>query len=970
MISDENVALRQAVSAIASGRPVDWRGIDSSAEASGAAAPLLAQLKIVESIADLHRSLGGSESETSGHGSLPSAGVAQTDAIARWGSLQLLEVVGRGASGDVFRAWDMRLEREVALKLLGADGSPSDSVGSVVIDEARLLARIRHPNIVTVFGADRVEGRVGLWMEYVRGRTLEALLRDQGALSAHEATLVGLDLCRAVSAVHGAGLLHRDIKAQNVMREAGGRLVLMDFGSVREEPGGARAELAGTPLYLAPEIFEHAPATPASDLYSIGVLLYRLVTCGYPVTGRTFTELVDAHRERRRTWLRDARPDLPLDFVRAVEKALAFDPSERYTSAGAMEAALSRVLSASENAAPTSTRRRAWMAAAVVAAAVTAAIGAGTLVRGRLAGRSPAGSTPVRPFAATAVALQRVPLGDFSFIGGPSPDGKWFSVADGAGNVAVVDLTTGQSRPITTDASFSARASQYAQATAIAPDDRHVAFGWSALDGQYELRLIGLDGREPRVLLRGAAVEYVAPLQWSHDGTSILALLVHADDRAELAIVGVEDGRMRTAVDLGTSWPQFASLSPDGQFVVYDAPQQGSATARDIFIARSDGSGRRPLVTHSANDAQPVWTPDGRAVLFTSDRSGSNDVWSAGVTADGFSAGEPQLVHRNVGRMWLRGLTDGGTYFYFLTAGVVDVFQARLDERGVGTPAELPPSYTGSNISSLWSPDGRLLAFASRRGSSWFDRGSTTLAVRDLATDTQRELTPAMNGFLLKAWSPDGRVLLVNGSGLDHRTGTYEIDASSGAVTPFQVDGSSARPDWLSDGRIVYFSRTRHVLVERDSAGAERVLFDPRGDGGELVANINGRGFRLAADGQTLAYTTAQHDGDATTQTLRVKVMGGAPSRELARTDGRHMLLFQDWMPDGSAVIFTRWTPNATEPTTLWRVSVHGGDPLPLGLSMVGLRDVSVHPDGTRITFTAGWPTNELWTMSNFLAAK
>jgi serine/threonine-protein kinase len=163
----------------------------------------------------------------------------------------------------VYRAWDPRLDREVALKLIREQGPRHDSVGSLVIDEGRLLARVRHPNVVTVYGADRIDGRVGLWMEFVRGRTLEAVLRDHGPFGAQEAALIGLDVCRALSAVHKASLIHRDVKAQNVMREAGGRIVLMDFGTGREELEGRRAELAGTPLYIAPEIFASAPATAA-----------------------------------------------------------------------------------------------------------------------------------------------------------------------------------------------------------------------------------------------------------------------------------------------------------------------------------------------------------------------------------------------------------------------------------------------------------------------------------------------------------------------------------------------------------------------------------------------------------------------------------------------------------------------------------------------------------------------------------
>ena len=647
MTGEENGATFAAVSAIGAGRPVDWAAIESSADAAESLA-LLQQLKVVESIAQVHRSFADQNDS-----SARTAGPLSEGAM--WGSLRIMELVGQGAFGDVYRAWDVRLDREVALKLLNPSASSSDSVGSYVIDEARLLARVRHPNVVTVYGADRIDRRVGLWMEFVRGRTLEAVLRDHGRLSAREVTLVGIDLCHALAAVHRAGLLHRDVKAQNVVREAGGRLVLMDFGTGREGLDDLQAEVAGTPLYLAPEVFRGLPATTRSDIYSVGVLLYHLVTASYPVKGRTVTDVREAQLRGERTWLRDERPDLPDAFVETVERALNADPSARFESAGAMEVALARVVGGGEPPpaisslgpasegndirAPLSVTRR-FRLAAFAATLITVALIVGVARRDGSFGRSGAASSRRVSGAALPVSMHQIPLGNFSVIGGPSPDGKWFSFADETGNVAVFDLTTGGQRRVTNDAGASPRASQFAQATAISADDKYIAFGWSALDGQYELRIVDFDGTDPRVLLRGESIEYAAPIQWAHDGSSVLALIMRTDHYAQLALVDVDSGGVRAVAELGSAWPQYAGLSPDGHFVVYDAPQRTAPGARDIFIVRADGSGGHPLVEHPANDAQPVWTPDGRAVLFTSDRSGSNDVWS--VTVDrGRAVGNP-----------------------------------------------------------------------------------------------------------------------------------------------------------------------------------------------------------------------------------------------------------------------------------------------------------------------------------------
>src|SRR5262249_49156006 len=151
----------------------------------------------------------------------------------------------------------------------------NDAAASTTIQEGRLLARVRHPNIVTVFGAERIKDRVGVWMEFVHGATLEHELQEAGPFDADRLIRVGLELGDALAAVHRAGLLHRDIKTNNVMRDRDGRLLLMDFGA-GELLGSEHAGTAvGTPLYVAPEIVAGRHASRQSDIYSLGVVLFR-----------------------------------------------------------------------------------------------------------------------------------------------------------------------------------------------------------------------------------------------------------------------------------------------------------------------------------------------------------------------------------------------------------------------------------------------------------------------------------------------------------------------------------------------------------------------------------------------------------------------------------------------------------------------------------------------------------------------
>lgn len=326
--------LTDLATSVSDGGQVDWPKVESEAQ-DDSERELIRSFRAISEIAGAHRSW----QETGGGVSDP----AVRKILKKWEHLEILEKVGKGSFGEVYRAHDPQLDRMVALKLLSGGAAAS-------LEEGKLLARVRHPNVATVYGADLQEGCVGLWMEFLEGRTLSELLREQGTFGAREATLIVVDLCRALAAVHACGILHRDVKAQNVMRETGGRIVLMDFGIGRDLQSETQPEssLSGTPLYLAPEILEGEDTSVRSDLYSLGVLLYHLVTGSFPVRGQSLDDLRQAHRRGEAALLRDVRPDLPEGFVRIVERALERSTVHRYASAGALEQALTGWLHSDE----------------------------------------------------------------------------------------------------------------------------------------------------------------------------------------------------------------------------------------------------------------------------------------------------------------------------------------------------------------------------------------------------------------------------------------------------------------------------------------------------------------------------------------------------------------------------------------------------------------------------------------------
>ena len=342
-MSAEHDPLEDLLASISDGHSPDWDaaafGLDPAARAR------IDALRDVSRIADFSRGLQQAAGETV----MPQ----------RWGDMLLLEKIGSGAHAEVFRAWDPGLQREVALKLLhpGAEDS-------ALMDEGRAAARIRHPHVAAVHGVERRDGRVGLWMELIRGPNLEHEARARGPLDPRDAARLGIEIGSALAAVHAAGLLHRDIKPANVLRDGEGRHVLADFGlGLRWDHAALRtAAPSGTPMYMAPELLSGAAASEQSDVYSLGLVLWFALTARHPFDAATIPELTKAAAHGPKPALREVRADLPAALAAIVERAIAPEPRARFASARELVAALE----AWQTGGTAPKRRGAWIAAGAV----------------------------------------------------------------------------------------------------------------------------------------------------------------------------------------------------------------------------------------------------------------------------------------------------------------------------------------------------------------------------------------------------------------------------------------------------------------------------------------------------------------------------------------------------------------------------------------------------------------------------
>jgi hypothetical protein len=347
----------------------DWRPVRSGSASEG--------IRLLERIARVFGAPGRQHVEP------------QSASLFLWGPLEIKRVLGAGSFGEVFAAWDPTLHREVALKLR------SPETGALRwLDEARHLARIRHPNVLTVYGADVRDGRAGIWTELLTGRALEEELQASGPLAEKEVLRVGRDIASALAAVHGAGLVHGDVKPANIVLEDGNaprRAVLVDFGSADRaaDEGETPAYLVGTPLTMAPEVLSGASAGPAADVYGLGATLFRLLSGRYPVEADSLDGLRAVHARGERLGLREVAPAVSARLARVIERALEKDPSRRWGGAEAFRRALDAVADP--------TRRIRTRAAGITAGVAVLAAGIAVMVIATRPGPGPISRSRLSP---------------------------------------------------------------------------------------------------------------------------------------------------------------------------------------------------------------------------------------------------------------------------------------------------------------------------------------------------------------------------------------------------------------------------------------------------------------------------------------------------------------------------------------------------------------------------------------------
>ena len=552
-------------------------------------------------------------------------------------------------------------------------------------------------------------------------------------------------------------------------------------------------------------------------------------------------------------------------------------------------------------------------------------------------------------------------------FGTVSPDGRYLTYVDwgGAGNVVLRDLTSGTDRPLTKNVAYG----QFGQGmfSAISKDGKQVAYAWLNNAGGNELRIAPLEGTgvpEFRRILDNDDLAGISPRDWSPDGKRVAVHLTRKDLTGQIALVGVQDGTLRVLKSVDWRGPTKIFFSPDGRYIAYDLAVADANDEGHVFVLAIDGSRETAVVEDRSRNVIMGWSPDGRHLLFASDRTGSMALWALPV-ADGKAVAPPRVVKADIGSSWSLGLTASGTLYVFkdnntryLRVASIDLDAGKLMAASTGDFQR----FIGSGGTPNWSRNGESLAY---RVCGASEAIPCTLAIASVATGQVRELRPKLAYYNDPRWSADSQSLTVYGRDLKGRRGVFRVDAQSGDMSPVMVPRPGQLEQLAPDGKKIYY-RLRNGLFERELAsGSERELFRHKGEGGSVS-------MILSPDGRFIAAV----DGNDTSTTLLLIPIAGGESRELLRAsrpeafDGFRLI----WTTDSRAVILPKHLTTNSERKELWLVPVTDGRPRKLDIDvdswvMPG-GGFQLSPSGGQIAFVAeaGGSGPEVWALENLLS--
>ena len=724
-------------------------------------------------------------------------------------SYRIERELGAGGMATVYLAEDLQHRRKVAIKVLRPELAAALGPERF-LQEIGVTAQLAHPHILPLLASGEVAGTLYYVMPFVAGESLRDLLTQQGQLPLGEAIQIAREVADALGYAHAHGVIHRDIKPENILLEAG-HAVVSDFGIARAVTAAGSQSLTqtglalGTPTYMSPEQATGSRQIDGrSDIYSLGCVLYEMLSGETPYTGPTPQAILAKKLGEPCPRVSVVRDTVPPVVEAALLRALAKAPADRFASPQEFAEALTGggVPPASRRAPPRWTRR---LLAAVAIPAALAVVFYAWLRRQPTARLSPGGFV-VRQLTAEP-GVEWFPT--------LSPDGKWLVYAgDGAGNRDIYLRSVDGENPINLTKDSPADDDQ----PAFSPDGSRIAFRSEREGGG-----IFIMGRTGEAVKRVTRVGFHPA--WSPDGTR----LVYASEKIELnpqnsnghstlSVVTVSTGEVRAlSVSDGTT----PSWSPHGQRIAYTR-RFGNPASADVYTIPAEGGTPVPVTTDLATDWGPVWSPDGGALYFVSDRSGSMNLWRVPIDEKtGRSRGGPEAITTPATSLAHVSLSGDGRQIAYTSALVTTNIQRLLLDPATATVRGEPSWLTSG--SRRWSspdpsPDGEWVAFYSlvRPDGDVYVIRSDGTGLRQVTGDSAVDRVPR--------WSPDGKWIAF-------------FSTRSGMLSPWKIrpDGSDLQPLAETEGSYVSWSPdgTRVAALAVTGPGGRVFLFDPNRSWGQ-----------------------------------------------------------------------------------------------------------------------------------------
>ena len=868
----------------------------------------------------------------------------------RLGPYQIVSPLGAGGMGEVYRANDPRLRRDVAIKVLPSELSSDPDRLSRFEKEARAASALNHPNIVTIHEIAESGSVRFLVMELVSGSTLRQLLAD-GPMPFRKLLALAAQVADGLARAHAAGIVHRDLKPDNVMVTPDSVAKILDFGLAKlgnpRADGGPDSELAtetrgtepgvvlGTVGYMSPEQASGRPLDFRSDQFSFGTILYEMASGQRAFSRATAVETLAAIVREEPSAIGSVRPDTPVPFRWVVERCLAKDPRERYASTDDLARDLATLrdrlpeTAAPAAAAPSALRRR-----TAIAGWVLAFLFLGLLLFSSVRGRR--ASTPSAGTEATITQLTN--YGESESSGAISPDGRQFAfVSDkgGSPDIWVRQVSGGEPLQITrddaieTDLAYAPDGESLYYATlgperptiwripslggtprkivegarypSPAADGKRLAYVRArSLEfllwvGQGSIEIAGADGTGARRLYEGNGI---GPIAWSPDSRRLVFTQAEFFESRNLHILDVESAREHPLTRFPSGSVDSETWLPDNRTLVYShASFQGVlGSTADLGIVSSEGELlRRLTLAVNSRFVRPSVSASGKRLLATTETL-QHEVWRVPLGLDPESNGRNavRLLDSSGDPFWTQVSRDGSTLLYNSTAaGSRNLWTMPLDGKA---PARQITFLSGNVLThSALSPDRARVAYASHQ------TGVSKIWVANVDGSNAIQLTDGPEQDFWPAWSPDGRWIAF-GSLRGGSPQLWKVASTGGKVQAitreggFSGAGGWVRADWSPlDNRVVFF-RAGHLQIA-DTDGGKVLLTIPAGDLTWTLPVWSPDGRQFSAMREEAHASSSLWSFDAKTGERRL--VATLPA-------GFHTLFRAAWSGDGRSLIVNR----------------------------------------------------------------